>query len=88
MKGASLSPTPFIEKQGTSDARVFRRGSANITTVSPYKAELNKKRKVKSTNTVKKLNCPSLFVRDIVSDKRKIAKHDHLPVENVGLLNP
>jgi len=40
----SLSPPPSIEKQGTNDAIFVRRGSANITTVSPYKAELKKNR--------------------------------------------
>jgi hypothetical protein len=83
VKAANLSPLPSNLKQGISDAISYRPGSAKIVTASPYKAELEKKRGVKSTDTGKKLNCP--FSRNMVSNKMKTAKEDPFPVERVRL---
>jgi hypothetical protein len=52
---ASLCPLPSISKQDTCDARSSRCGSAKIITTTPYKAELEKKRGVKSADTGKNL---------------------------------
>jgi hypothetical protein len=52
------SPLPAISRQGCNDVRFSGRGSEKITTVSIYKAEMEKTRGVKSTDTGKKINCP------------------------------
>jgi hypothetical protein len=44
VKAASLRSLSSISKQCTSDARSSRPGSAEFTTVSPHKWELEKKR--------------------------------------------
>jgi hypothetical protein len=50
--------------------------------------ELEKKRGVKSTDTSKKITCPKYLCENVVSNKRKTAKEDPFPVENLGLSNP
>jgi hypothetical protein len=57
VKAASLCPLPSVSKQDTSDARSSRCGSAKIITATPYKAELENKRGVKSADTDKNLKC-------------------------------
>jgi len=57
LKVANLSPLLSILKLYTSDTRSTRPGSAKTTTFSVYRAEVEKKTRVQSTDEGKKLTC-------------------------------
>ena len=56
-EGCTSESTALLSKQGTSGATSSRTGSAKITTISPCKAQMEKKTLVQSTDKGKKLNC-------------------------------
>jgi hypothetical protein len=74
VKAASLCPLPSISKQDTSDARSSRCGSAKIITASPYKAELEKKRGVKSADTGKNLKCSKYLCEKLSKQEKENRK--------------
>jgi len=56
-EGCTSESTALLSKQGTSDARSSRTGSAKNITISPYKARMEKKTVVQSTDKDNTLNC-------------------------------